>query len=86
MILINNIKYACTSCVKGHRSTRCKHTERNLLPIRKKGRPISQCNKCREERQKYRIHQKCLYKPNVMTISSILTQVDTINFNTNHLP
>ncbi|CAO3613655.1 unnamed protein product [Cunninghamella echinulata] len=62
MILINNIKYACTSCVKGHRSTRCKHTERNLLPIRKKGRPISQCNKCREERQKYRIHQKCLCK------------------------
>ncbi|KAI9307629.1 hypothetical protein BJ944DRAFT_150037, partial [Cunninghamella echinulata] len=61
MILINNIKYACT-CNKntGHRSTRCKHTERNLLPIRKKGRPISQCSKCREEREKHRIHQKCL--------------------------
>ncbi|CAO3636560.1 unnamed protein product [Cunninghamella blakesleeana] len=80
MIIINSTKYACASCIKGHRSTRCKHTERKLFPIRKKGRPVSQCDQCRELRQKYRIHQKCLCKkepfqkekPNIMTISSIL--------------
>ncbi|KAL0091397.1 hypothetical protein F4703DRAFT_1838950 [Phycomyces blakesleeanus] len=44
---------------KGHRSSQCCHTDRHLLPIRRKGRPASQCEKCREQRQKKSIHQKC---------------------------
>ncbi|ORZ12421.1 copper fist DNA binding domain-domain-containing protein [Absidia repens] len=59
MILINNIKYACAVCIKGHRSSQCSHTDRRLSAIRRKGRPISQCDQCREQRKKYRIHQKC---------------------------
>ncbi|KAI8095338.1 copper fist DNA binding domain-containing protein [Thamnidium elegans] len=59
MIVIDNIKYACQKCIKGHRSSRCDHTERHLLIVRKKGRPISQCDSCREQRKKRQIHQKC---------------------------
>ncbi|KAI9013811.1 copper fist DNA binding domain-containing protein [Phycomyces nitens] len=59
MILIDNIKHACASCIKGHRSSSCQHKDRHLLPIRRKGRPISQCDQCREERKKRRVHQKC---------------------------
>ncbi|KAI8071572.1 copper fist DNA binding domain-containing protein [Gongronella butleri] len=59
MIVINNVKFACSACIKGHRSSLCKHTERTLFPIRRKGRPISQCDTCREQRRKFRVHQKC---------------------------
>ncbi|KAI8329140.1 copper fist DNA binding domain-containing protein [Chlamydoabsidia padenii] len=59
MIVIDNVKYACTACIKGHRSSQCSHTDRPLSAIRRKGRPISQCERCREQRKKYRIHQRC---------------------------
>lgn len=39
MILIDDIKYACMECVRGHRSSSCKHHERPLLQVRSKGRP-----------------------------------------------
>lgn len=45
---------------KGHRSSLCSHRDRPLLPIRRKGRPISQCDRCREQRLKYSVHQKCV--------------------------
>lgn len=48
------------SCIKGHRSSSCKHTDRPLFEIKKKGRPVSQCQKCRELRQSKRMHSKCL--------------------------
>jgi hypothetical protein len=48
------------SCIKGHRSSSCKHANRPLFEIKKKGRPISQCEKCRELRQSKRVHSKCL--------------------------
>src|ERR1700733_14321736 len=47
------------SCVKGHRSSSCKHTDRPLFEIKKKGRPVSQCEKCRKLRQSKRVHSKC---------------------------
>ncbi|ORE11825.1 hypothetical protein CU097_010723 [Rhizopus azygosporus] len=59
MIIINNIKYACEKCIQGHRSSRCDHRERKLVAVRKKGRPISQCDSCREKRKIKQIHQKC---------------------------
>jgi len=46
--------------VKGHRSSSCKHTDRPLFEIKKKGRPVSQCEKCRELRQSKKMHSKCL--------------------------
>ncbi|KAI9311484.1 copper fist DNA binding domain-containing protein [Dichotomocladium elegans] len=59
MIVINSVKYACKTCIKGHRSSQCSHTDRPLLPIRRKGRPVTQCERCREQRLKHSIHQKC---------------------------
>ncbi|KAI8890560.1 copper-fist-domain-containing protein [Backusella circina FSU 941] len=59
MIVIDDIKYACHKCIKGHRSSRCDHTERPLIAVRRKGRPVSQCNSCREQRKLKHIHQKC---------------------------
>ncbi|KAF5377244.1 hypothetical protein D9615_006404 [Tricholomella constricta] len=47
------------SCIKGHRSSSCHHTDRPLFEIKKKGRPVSQCQKCRELRQSKRVHSKC---------------------------
>ncbi|KAI9279306.1 copper fist DNA binding domain-containing protein [Sporodiniella umbellata] len=59
MIVINNIKYACEACIQGHRSSRCNHKDRDLIMVRKKGRPVSQCENCREKRKANRVHKKC---------------------------
>jgi len=48
------------SCIKGHRTSSCNHTERPLFEIKRKGRPVSQCDKCRELRKTRRVHSKCL--------------------------
>ncbi|TVY45260.1 Protein GRISEA [Lachnellula occidentalis] len=35
---------ACEPCIRGHRSTKCTHAdERLMVPVRKPGRPLSQC-------------------------------------------
>ncbi|KAG5646866.1 hypothetical protein DXG03_001942 [Asterophora parasitica] len=52
-------KFACESCINGHRSSSCHHTDRPLFEIKKKGRPVSQCQKFRELRQSKRVHSKC---------------------------
>lgn len=39
MILINDIKYSCLECIRGHRSSLCRHHMRPLLQVRSKGRP-----------------------------------------------
>ncbi|KAL5535083.1 CUP2_2 [Sanghuangporus sanghuang] len=59
MVYVNSKKYACESCIKGHRSSSCHHNDRPLYEIKKKGRPVSQCERCREARQSRRIHAKC---------------------------
>lgn len=51
------------SCIKGHRSSSCHHTDRPLFEIKKKGRPVSQCEKCRELRQSKKVHSKCTCNP-----------------------
>lgn len=58
-----SLSHFSESCVKGHRSSSCKHTDRPLFEIKKKGRPVSQCEKCRELRQSKRVHSKCLCNP-----------------------
>lgn len=47
------------SCIKGHRSSSCSHSDRPLYEIKKKGRPVSQCERCRELRSTKRVHSKC---------------------------
>ncbi|KAF9242274.1 hypothetical protein BU15DRAFT_44012, partial [Melanogaster broomeanus] len=48
------------TCIKGHRSSACKHTDRPLFEIKKKGRPVTQCEHCRELRKTKQVHVKCL--------------------------
>jgi hypothetical protein len=51
MVLINEKKYACATCIKGHRVSGCTHTERPLFEVKKKGRPATQCHFCRDKRK-----------------------------------
>lgn len=48
------------TCIKGHRSSACKHTDRPLFEIKKKGRPVTQCEHCRELRKTKQVHVKCI--------------------------
>lgn len=36
-------KWACYSCTKGHRSSKCTHFDRILYKVRKPGRPLNNC-------------------------------------------
>ncbi|ORY99231.1 copper fist DNA binding domain-domain-containing protein [Syncephalastrum racemosum] len=58
--MINGIKFACNSCIKGHRSSHCNHVERPLFEIRRKGRPVTQCAFCRDLRKTKQVHVKCV--------------------------
>ncbi|CAE6491565.1 unnamed protein product [Rhizoctonia solani] len=60
MILIDNQKFACSACINGHRSSSCHHSDRPLFEIKKKGRPVTQCARCRELRKTRSYHSKCL--------------------------
>jgi len=46
-------------CIRGHRSTNCTHNDRPLFYIRKKGRPVSQCQQCRNLRKHRSLHTRC---------------------------
>ncbi|OJJ42854.1 hypothetical protein ASPZODRAFT_136998 [Penicilliopsis zonata CBS 506.65] len=45
-MLIDGQKWACEACVRGHRVTTCKHHDRPLIRIQRKGRPFSTCPVC----------------------------------------
>ncbi|KAI9281767.1 hypothetical protein BC943DRAFT_329542 [Umbelopsis sp. AD052] len=57
---INDVKFACATCIKGHRSSHCTHADRPLFEIKKKGRPITQCSHCRDLRRNRQVHVKCV--------------------------
>lgn len=44
MILVDDIKYSCMECIRGHRSSLCRHHMRALLQVRSKGRPNVHAN------------------------------------------
>ncbi|CEL09499.1 hypothetical protein ASPCAL12634 [Aspergillus calidoustus] len=58
-MLINGEKWACEACIRGHRAASCSHSERPLIIINKKGRPVSQCLHCRSLRESRSAHVKC---------------------------
>jgi hypothetical protein len=58
--LLIRIQSYSEACIKGHRSSACKHTDRPLFEIKKKGRPITQCEHCRELRKTKQVHVKCM--------------------------
>ncbi|KAL4932988.1 putative Cu-dependent DNA-binding protein [Aspergillus undulatus] len=45
-MLIDGEKWACEACVRGHRVSTCKHNDRPLTRINRKGRPFSTCSIC----------------------------------------
>ncbi|EIW68362.1 hypothetical protein TREMEDRAFT_14527, partial [Tremella mesenterica DSM 1558] len=61
MVLINDKKFACATCIKGHRVSGCTHTDRPLFEVKKKGRPTAQCQCCRDRRKLKgsSVHSKC---------------------------
>lgn len=59
MPLIDGEKYACLSCIKGHRVSGCSHSDRELHHINPKGRPVKQCEHCRGARKSKSHHAKC---------------------------
>ncbi|KAJ9479095.1 Transcriptional activator HAA1 [Pseudozyma hubeiensis] len=57
-----NVKYACASCIRGHRTSSCNHKDGSkgpLYPIRSKGRPPTQCEICRKKRKESGRHVRC---------------------------
>lgn len=50
MILVNGVKYACELCIRGHRAASCHHSDRQLIMVKKKGRPSTTCGHCKELR------------------------------------
>ncbi|KAK4579899.1 hypothetical protein LTR86_000100 [Recurvomyces mirabilis] len=59
VIKADGTKWACQSCLKGHRVSGCTHTDRELTLVPKKGRPVTQCQHCRSERKKRSAHVSC---------------------------
>ncbi|KAJ2914602.1 hypothetical protein MD484_g5848, partial [Candolleomyces efflorescens] len=55
-----HVLVASETCIKGHRSSSCKHFDRPLFEIKKKGRPVTQCEHCRELRKTKQVHVKCI--------------------------
>ncbi|EJU01664.1 hypothetical protein DACRYDRAFT_36073, partial [Dacryopinax primogenitus] len=47
------------TCIKGHRSSTCGHTDRPLFEIKRKGRPQTQCEHCRRLRKTRQVHVRC---------------------------
>ncbi|AMD19659.1 HCL492Wp [Eremothecium sinecaudum] len=39
MIIVDGDKYSCVACIRGHRSSTCRHTDRMLVKVRTRGRP-----------------------------------------------
>ncbi|KAJ7107711.1 copper fist DNA binding domain-containing protein [Mycena epipterygia] len=60
MVFVNDKKFSCESCIKGHRASTCSHSDRALFEVPRKGRPLSQCPNCRELRKTKRYHSKCV--------------------------
>ncbi|KAJ4371436.1 transcriptional activator haa1 [Neocucurbitaria cava] len=59
MPVIDGAKWACSSCIKGHRVSGCTHNDRELHHINPKGRPVKQCEHCRGARKSKSHHAKC---------------------------
>lgn len=80
-------KYACRACIRGHRAPSCRHTDRQLFPIRPRGRPSNQCPHCKEARKSNGLHVKCLCNGSRGSISQIFdnsSNKGTSNIN-NHM-
>ncbi|KAJ2189738.1 copper-binding transcription factor [Coemansia sp. RSA 532] len=81
-MILNGVKYACDSCIRGHRASSCNHSDRKLNMVRRKGRPPTQCHKCRELRRTRKAHVKCLcaeMKAGEYNLPTIMSAPETPN-------
>ncbi|KNE72330.1 hypothetical protein AMAG_16815 [Allomyces macrogynus ATCC 38327] len=39
MLVLDDLRFACETCIRGHRSAQCSHSTRTLFEVRRKGRP-----------------------------------------------
>ncbi|KAJ3334287.1 hypothetical protein HDU93_008038 [Gonapodya sp. JEL0774] len=61
MIEFLNRKFSCSRCIAGHRSSSCEHTSSQLVEIKSKGRPSTQCGHCKTRRSHaVGAHAKCV--------------------------
>lgn len=58
-LLIIIKKKKSSPCIRGHRVKKCQHKDRQLFPVLKRGRQISQCTHCRDLRKTKQSHVKC---------------------------
>ncbi|GAA6007581.1 hypothetical protein JCM11491_004214 [Sporobolomyces phaffii] len=67
-MLIEGIKFSCQSCIKGHRQANCSHADRELFEVKKRGRPITACETCRQIRKDNNSHKTCTHciKPDAL--------------------
>lgn len=57
------VKLACATCIQGHRASSCKHQDGSkgpLMVIKRRGRPLSQCETCRANRSRTGRHTRCV--------------------------
>ncbi|ORZ19469.1 copper fist DNA binding domain-domain-containing protein [Absidia repens] len=66
----DGVKYACLPCIRGHRVKKCQHHNRQLSPLSKRGRQVTQCNHCRDLRSSGS-HVKC-----TCASASVLNRLD----------
>ncbi|GJJ77857.1 hypothetical protein EMPS_10216 [Entomortierella parvispora] len=59
MVVVNGQKFACETCIKGHRSSSCNHSDRPLHEVKKKGRPSTQCLHCKDLRKAKQVQVRC---------------------------
>ncbi|KAH8834896.1 hypothetical protein DL96DRAFT_1454550, partial [Flagelloscypha sp. PMI_526] len=66
-----NVRRFCSeACIKGHRSSHCKHTDRPLFEVKRKGRPVTQCETCRDLRKSKKINAKCICDESMKVMNS----------------
>ncbi|GAA5882339.1 hypothetical protein JCM3774_005075 [Rhodotorula dairenensis] len=61
-MLIDGVKYSCDACTRGHRQNSCKHADRPLHEVPKRGRPPTACAECRELRKTTNSHRTCNHR------------------------
>ncbi|GAA5990435.1 hypothetical protein JCM10908_007371 [Rhodotorula pacifica] len=61
-MLIDGVKFSCDACTRGHRQNSCKHADRPLHEVPKRGRPPTACAECRELRKNTNTHRTCSHR------------------------
>lgn len=87
MILVDGEKYACQQCIRGHRSSTCKHIQRPLVLVRSRGRPLTDSSQriaifaeeiTNENEKKEALKNENNIKNNFLAAKKIITEHATV--------